>query len=67
MKFNEDEYVKMLEEAFFKKVEDVEGLEDFGPVSVKSYFEKFDKAFKTNKVNFPRTFFNDSYEVYGES
>lgn len=27
MKFNEDEYVKMLEEAFFKKVEDVEGLE----------------------------------------
>lgn len=40
-------------------------MDHFSPVSVKSYFEKFDKAFKTNKVNFPRTFFNDSYEVYG--
>jgi hypothetical protein len=40
-------------------------MDHFSPVSVKSYFEKFDKAFKTNKGNFPRTFFNDSYEVYG--
>ena len=40
-------------------------MDHFSPVAVKSYFEKFDKAFKTNKVNFPRTFFNDSYEVYG--
>ena len=40
-------------------------MDHFSPVAVKSYFEKFDKAFKKNKVNFPRTFFNDSYEVYG--
>lgn len=40
-------------------------MDHFSPMAVKSYFEKFDKAFKTNKVNFPRTFFNDSYEVYG--
>lgn len=40
-------------------------MDHFSPVAVKSYFEKFDEAFKKNKVNFPRTFFNDSYEVYG--
>ena len=33
--------------------------------AVKRYFANFDKAFKENKTNFPHTFFNDSYEVYG--
>lgn len=33
--------------------------------AVKRYFANFDKAFKENETNFPHTFFNDSYEVYG--
>lgn len=32
---------------------------------VKKYLSKFDKAFKETKTSYPRTFFNDSYEVYG--
>lgn len=33
--------------------------------AVKRYFSKFDKAFAENKMAYPHTFFNDSYEVYG--
>lgn len=40
-------------------------MDHFSPVAVKSYLQKFDKAFKDNGVSYPRTFFNDSYEVYG--
>lgn len=32
---------------------------------VKRYFSKFDKAFAENRMAYPHTFFNDSYEVYG--
>lgn len=32
--------------------------------AVKHYFDKFDKAFSQNGVDYPETFFNDSYEVY---
>lgn len=33
--------------------------------AVKRYFSKFDKAFAENRMTYPHTFFNDSYEVYG--
>lgn len=33
--------------------------------AVKQYLSKFDKAFKNTHTPYPRTFFNDSYEVYG--
>ncbi len=33
--------------------------------AVKRYFSKFDRAFRENKMVYPHTFFNDSYEVYG--
>lgn len=33
--------------------------------AVKKYLSKFDKAFKNTHTPYPRTFFNDSYEVYG--
>ncbi len=33
--------------------------------AVQRYFGKFDKAFKETNTQFPHTFFNDSYEVYG--
>ncbi|MBQ5878857.1 MAG: glycosyl hydrolase family 2 [Alistipes sp.] len=33
--------------------------------AVKRYLATFDKAFKEHRTNFPHTFFNDSYEVYG--
>ena len=32
--------------------------------SVKRYLDKFDRAFQRDKVTYPKTFFNDSYEVY---
>lgn len=32
--------------------------------AVASYLSRFDRAFKSNKVSYPHTFFNDSYEVY---
>ena len=31
--------------------------------SVKRYLDKFDRAFQRDKVTYPKTFFNDSYEV----
>lgn len=33
--------------------------------AVKNYLSRFDKAFNNNKISYPHTFFNDSYEVYG--
>lgn len=39
-------------------------LDHFNAEAVQRYFGKFDKAFRTNKVPFPHSFFNDSYEVY---
>ncbi len=39
-------------------------MDHMNPEAVKGYFTKFDRAFKQNKATYPRTFFNDSYEVY---
>lgn len=39
-------------------------MDHMNPEAVKGYFTKFDHAFQQNKVTYPRTFFNDSYEVY---
>lgn len=39
-------------------------MDHMNPEAVKEYFTKFDRAFKQNKATYPRTFFNDSYEVY---
>ena len=33
--------------------------------AVGRYFAHFEKVFKDNHANYPHTFFNDSYEVYG--
>lgn len=40
-------------------------LNHYDSVSVKSYLDKFDRAFAGRKDILPNTFFNDSYEVYG--
>lgn len=40
-------------------------IDHFDKMAVKHYLEHFDKAFSQYKVNYPHTFFNDSYEVYG--
>ncbi len=40
-------------------------LNHFDADAVQRYLGKFDKAFTDNKVSFPHSFFNDSYEVYG--
>lgn len=40
-------------------------LNHFDKDAVMRYFGKFDKAFAENKVPYPNSFFNDSYEVYG--
>lgn len=40
-------------------------MDHFSPVAVNAYLAKFDKAFKESGVSYPRSFFNDSYEVYG--
>lgn len=39
-------------------------MDHMNPEAVKGYFTKFDQAFQQNKATYPRTFFNDSYEVY---
>lgn len=39
-------------------------MDHMNPEAVKGYFTKFDHAFQQNKVTYPRTFFNDSYEAY---
>lgn len=40
-------------------------LNHFDKDAVKRYLGKFDKAFESSGTNFPHSFFNDSYEVYG--
>ena len=40
-------------------------IDHFDKMAVKHYLEHFDKAFSQYGVNYPHTFFNDSYEVYG--
>ena len=40
-------------------------LNHFDKDAVNRYFGKYNKAFSGNKVAFPHSFFNDSYEVYG--
>lgn len=40
-------------------------LDHLNPQAVKGYLAKFDRAFNESGAEFPRTFFNDSYEVYG--
>lgn len=36
----------------------------FDKAAVQRYFDRFDKAFAESKAEFPKVFFNDSYEVY---
>ncbi|OJX89779.1 MAG: glycosyl hydrolase family 2 [Paludibacter sp. 47-17] len=36
----------------------------FDKAAVKRYFDRFDRAFAGSEVEFPKVFFNDSYEVY---
>lgn len=40
-------------------------LNHFDKEAVKRYLDQFDKAFAESATTFPKTFFNDSYEVYG--
>lgn len=40
-------------------------MDHFSRKAVKQYFATFEQAFRKNKVSYPHTFFNDSYEVYG--
>lgn len=40
-------------------------IDHFNRDAVKRYLAKFDKAFSSSGVPYPKTFFNDSYEVYG--
>lgn len=39
-------------------------MNHFDKNAVKHYFDKFDKAFKNSSIEYPKVFFNDSYEVY---
>ncbi len=39
-------------------------INHFSKKAVKNYLSRFDNAFKNNKISYPHTFFNDSYEVY---
>lgn len=40
-------------------------LNHYDSIAVKSYLERFDKAFRGREWMIPTSFFNDSYEVYG--
>ena len=40
-------------------------LNHYDSIAVKSYLEKFDRAFEESGCKYPDTFFNDSYEIYG--
>ncbi|WP_301704274.1 glycosyl hydrolase [uncultured Parabacteroides sp.] len=40
-------------------------MDHFSRKAVKQYFGTFEQAFRENKVPYPHSFFNDSYEVYG--
>lgn len=39
-------------------------MDHFSTSAVKNYLNRFEKAFATNKTSYPKSFFNDSYEVY---
>ncbi len=39
-------------------------MDHFDKNAVANYLQMFDKAFESNKVPYPNSFFNDSYEVY---
>jgi hypothetical protein len=40
-------------------------MDHFSTKAVKSYLNRFEKAFQTSGTAYPHNFFNDSYEVYG--
>lgn len=40
-------------------------IDHFDKTAVKHYLERFDKAFAATNTPWPRSMFNDSYEVYG--
>jgi len=40
-------------------------IDHFSPQAVDDYLTVFEQAFSTNQTDFPHSFFNDSYEVYG--
>ena len=40
-------------------------MDHYNPEALKTYLERFDKAFKESGAKWPHTWFNDSYEVYG--
>ncbi len=40
-------------------------MDHYNPEALKTYLERFDKAFEESGAKWPHTWFNDSYEVYG--
>ncbi len=40
-------------------------MDHYNPEALKTYLDRFDKAFLKSGAKWPHTFFNDSYEVYG--
>lgn len=40
-------------------------MNHFSKTAVSNYLTRLSKAFKDNNANYPNSFFNDSYEVYG--
>ncbi len=40
-------------------------MDHYNPEALKTYLERFDKAFAQSGAKWPHTWFNDSYEVYG--
>ena len=40
-------------------------MDHYNPEALKTYLERFDKAFEESGAEWPDTWFNDSYEVYG--
>ena len=40
-------------------------MDHYNPEALKTYLERFDKAFEESGADWPDTWFNDSYEVYG--
>lgn len=40
-------------------------MDHYNPEALKTYLERFDKAFAESGASWPHTWFNDSYEVYG--
>ncbi len=40
-------------------------MDHYNPEALKTYLDRFDKAFAQSGAKWPHTWFNDSYEVYG--